>query len=408
MILSGPSPSAPAVDNYFAAAREMLRVLEAGIQKALQSAFPFTTMMNMIWFIIGAIFMYHFLETTYHAFRSGTTLGIFNNYKELIRKKFLRILVFASLSMGCVVMVAGGSAALAKAPLGAWASENIGYYLVDWLGANDTIDTQITDEYGKVINVTKVKWEAPVITELEAAAGNASKTIDGLSAAMVWDRINTEIEKTLKAGGSTAANVTTMQTAKYNPLMFIIGPIVEGFFYITSWFTFLWAQWTLSRTILLQALFLGLGWHLGLYFLPIFILLAYFKPMQGFLINLLKNYFSMMIAGYVMAALLGAILSTQTWMGTFNNTTKAWEGGLIQASFDGIKWSDGATLGLEPGTFPWLMKTYARQIARGQIVWLLGACGIIIGQVYDITRGVVDGGFRAYFDGGNGSSVMGK
>lgn len=427
-LLANLAINAPADSNFYAGAKAMITRLQVEVLQSMWNAFPFTTMMNMIWFIIAGIFLFHFMEATYHAFRSGTGLGIFNTYKDLIRKKLLRVGIFATLSLGAVILLSGGMAALMSGPLGSWADITFGTSISQYLGANSVSIVSVTNPDGTTTDVSTLTYEAPVLLELDQAANVASNAIDGLSASDVFDSINQQIEKALTAGNSSAAGVGTVGSAigqlntggtvspaavtsgaisaATSPFTLLVKPLLDGIMYISNWFTFLWAQWALTRTILVQTLFLRLGWHLGLYFLPIFILLAYFKPMQGFLVNLLKNYLAMMVAGYVMAALCTTLFAPGAWIGT-KDASGNWTGGLLQTAFNGVSWADGG-VGLEPGTFPWIMKTYARQVARSQIVWLLGACGIIIGKAYDLTKGAIDGGFGHYFDGGSGESVMGK
>ena len=421
--------AAPVADsNFYAGAKAMIYKLQVSILQSMWKAFPFQTMMNMIWYIIASIFLFHFLEATFHAFRSGTGLGIFNTYKDLIRKKLLRIGVFATLSLGAVILLDGGMTALASGPLGNWADTTFGETISEYLGANSVSIVSVTNPDGTTTDIQTIQYEAPVLQELDKAADVASKTVDGLSASDVFDSVNQQIEKALSAGQSGAAGVGTLGagigqlntggtvspaaatsaglSGATSVFTILVMPLLDGIMYLSNWFTFLWAQWALTRTIIVQTLFLRLGWHLGLYFLPIFLLLAYFKPMQGFLTNLLKNYLAMMVAGYVMAALCMTLFAPGAWIGT-KDASGNWSGGLIQTAFSGVSWQDGGK-GLEPGTFPWIMKTYARQVARAQIVWLLGACGIILGKAYELTKGVIDGGFRTHFDGGSGESIMGK
>ena len=420
---------APVADsNFYAGAKAMIYKLQVSILQSMWNAFPFQTMMNIIWFIIASIFLFHFMEATFHAFRSGTGLGIFNTYKDLIRKKLLRIGIFATLSLGAVILLDGGMTALASGPLGSWADTTFGVAISEYLGANSVTIVSVTNPDGTTTDVQTIQYEAPVLQELDKAANVASKTVDGLAASDVFDAVNQQIEGALSAGNSGAAGVGTLGSsigqlnsgggvspaaatsaglsAATSVFTILLKPLIDGIMYLSNWFTFLWAQWALTRTIIVQTLFLRLGWHLGLYFLPIFILLAYFKPMQGFLVNLLKNYLAMMVAGYVMAALCMTLFAPGAWIGT-KDASGNWTGGLLQVAFSGVSWQDGGA-GLEPGTFPWIMKTYARQVARSQIVWLLGACGIILGKAYELTKGVIDGGFRTHFDAGSGESVMGK
>lgn len=424
LTLAGPADS-----NFYAGAKAMIDKMQVSILESMWKSFPYTVLMNIIWSIIAWIFLFHFFEATYHAFRSGTGLGIYNTYKDLIRKKLLRIGVFATLSLGSVVLLSGGGTALGTSPMAKWADTDFGFTIMEYLGANSTMVLQIQNQDGTVSDVTRIKFEAPVLKELDLAADAASKAVDGLSASDVFDSINQQIEKALLAGKSAAGGVGTLESSigivnhdgttvsgasmvssglssGTSVFTLLLLPLIDGIMYLTKWFTFLWAQWALTRTILVQTLFIRLGWHLGLYFFPIFLLLAYFKPMQGFLTNLLKNYLAMMVAGYVLASLCTTLFAPDTWIGT-KDASGNWTGGLLQAAFSGVKWSDGG-MGLEPGTFPWIMKTYARQVARSQVIWLLGACGLILGKAYEITRGVIDGGFRTTFDGGSGESVMGK
>ena len=402
--------------NFFGAVQAMMNRLQSQILTTFQTVLPLETMMNLIWTFIGAIFLWYFMEATYTAFSKGTPMSIFAAYWDLIRKRWLRLVVYGTMSLGTLILLNGGSNLIDKAQgKNAWANvatagggdlvHDFGFFIVDWTGSNATVDTAVTNADGTTTTIQQIKYEAPVLNTLRSATVIATNAINGMSATQTYNVIDTQIDKALnKQVADSGFRIPTDVTL-------VVLPLLDGIFWVFNWFTFVWAQWTLTRTLLIQTLFLQMSWHLGLYFLPLFILMAYFRSMQGFLTNLLTNYFAMMVAGYVMASVALVLFSPGTWIGTQAVKDGPYAGGIVQMAFEGLTLGVNPNGSTDPGMFPWVARTYMKQVARGQLVWLLGACGLILGQVYDLVRGILGGSFRANFQAGGagaGTSFGGK
>lgn len=409
--------------NFFGAVQGMMMQLQAQILAAFQQIVPLKSMMNLTWIFIASFFLWYFFEAFYKAWTKGSAVGIFAAYWDLIRRRWVRIVVFGTFSLGILVLVDLGFLNMNLVDQAqrqnSWANiqtqggssdlvHDFSGFAVDWLGSNAVVD--------KVVDGKPIKtfaYDPPVISTLNASISSVTKAINGLAAADIYDQVDKQIQNALDAQsrGAYGVSLPTYLTPGIGdtwvgggPLLL---PLIDGIFNVFNWFTFVWAQWTLTRTLLIQGLFLQMGWHLGMYFLPLFILLAYFRSMQGFMTNLLKNYVAMFIAGYIMASVALVLFSPGTWIGVSADGGKTFDGGIIQMAFNGLTIGVNSQGGTDPGSFPWLTRLYARQVARGQVVWMFGACGLILGQIYELVRGIMDGGFRSYFQpGAAGSGVV--
>lgn len=409
--------------NFFGAVQAMMMQLQAQILLAFRELLPLRSMMNLVWVFIASFFLWYFFEAMYKAWTRGSAIGIFTAYWDLIRHRWVRIVVFGTFSLGILLLVDLGfldmNLVFQAQRQNSWANmttqggasdliHDTGDFASTWLGSNVVVD--------KVVDGKPVKafaYEPPVISTLNASIGQVTNAINGLAAADIYDKVDKEIQNALDAQnkGAYGISLPTYATPGFGDLWVgggpILMPLIDGILNVFNWFTFVWAQWTLTRTLLVQCLFLQAGWHLGMYFLPLFILLAYFRSMQGFMTNLLRNYVAMFVAGYIMASVALILFSPGTWIGISTDGGKTFDGGIIQMAFNGLTLGVNSQGGVDPGSFPWLTRTYARQVARGQIVWMFGACGLILGQVYELVRGVMDGSFRSYFQPGSaGSSVV--
>ena len=404
--------------NFFGAAQSMMNRLQSQILGALQTIFPLNIMMNLVFFLIAGIFLFHLVEAFTDAGKSGTVGDAFNIFKDLIRKKFLRIVIYTMLAIGAVLLTNNGLSLLNDAqnnhgwsyvdssglnPDNTDMSRDFGYWLISWMGSNQLQDVIVTNADGSTTTLQQVKMEAPPIQALLNATSSATKAIDGLSAVQIYDQVDDEIQQHLGMNGWDVGvgNLIDLETMMSTA---VLRHMVDGFLYVTNRLAFLWAQWTLCRTLVVQALFMQMSWHLGLYFMPLFILLAYFRSTHGFLVNLVINYAAMMIASYVMASIALVIFQPATWIGT-SSGGGAYTGGVIQAAFSNVTLTANSNASqFTSGSFPWITTTFARQVARGQIIWLLGAVGLILGHVYEMVRGVLSGSFRSYFNPGSADS----
>ncbi len=408
--------------NFYEGARVMMTDLESQILAAFQEVLPLKVIMNVVFMFMGFIFLFHLIEGVYNAGKSGHHIDAYNIIKDFLRRKALRLLVYSLLALGALLVTNGGPALLMNAQnQHSWATINTtgqgpghedlatdwGLWLIDWMGTNTIRDVTITNPDGTTKVVKVIQTEAPPIQALKAATKKASAAVDGLEAVDIYDRIDGEIRQHMGLGSQNMGmGDFDWGTGNYLDIVsvgqtFLLRQLIDGFLYVVNKLAFLWAQWTLCRTLVVQCLFMQMSWHLGLYFLPLFILMAYFKTTHGFLVNLLINYAAMMIACYVMASVASMIFDKAVWLGT-KNAAGVFVDGVIPNAFDNVKLAANDTVSqYVVGSFPWVARTFARQIARGQIIWLLGAVGLILGHVYEMVRGILGGSFRSYFNPGS-------
>lgn len=432
------TPAATSNANFFSAAKVMIDALEGKILGAMATVLPLSSLMNLIFLIIGGIFLWHIGEAVLKAGMAGDGTEAFLLIKEVLRTKGMRLFVYCTLAISSLWLVNGALALEMSAvnkhgwlsvdtASGGTLQENAGQFMVDWLGSTAMKQVTVTNPDGSTSLKDVPVWDPPMITTMNTAITNADKAINAMDASMVFDSIDQAIRGTMvddpalktavwdsmigtqgiatakvQQSNNAGAQAAAATEAAIVPITLQLA--LDGFFWVTTHFTFVWAQWTLCRTLLIQALFIRLSWHLGLYLLPIFILLAYFKATQGFLVRLCINYVAMVVAGYLLGTLATELFSANTWIGTAG-AGGVYDGGIVQAAFKGIKiTTDGA---MDPGSFPWLTTRYATMVARGQIVWLMGAVGTLLGNLYGLTRGVMEGSFRNFFQpGGAGSGVL--
>lgn len=409
--------------DFFGGAKVLMDTLEGKILQQLATVVPVKSVFNILWIVIVCIFFFHFAEAFLDASKRGTSLSWFGALKQVVLTRGMRIFIYCTLAVGALYVLNSGWAVASDAqnnmelmqvpigPSGQLMSDSIGNTMTNYMGTNDTrsVLDPATNTYKMI-----VPNEAPCMQSLDGAIKATDAAINGMSATQIFDEISTQVTNIVNQSSddakstSTAIDVgTVLGGGSQGILLLVLKPIIDGFFWVVNWFTFVWAQWTLCRTLLIQALFIKLAWHIGLYFLPIFILMAYFRSLQGFLIRLLTNFVALMIAAYVLGALAQALFAPATWIGTAG-ANGALSGGIIQMAFANVKLGGGAQ-GFTAGSFPWLSTTYATQIARGQLIWLMGAIGILLSQVYEMVKGVLDGSFRSFFNpGGAGrGSVFG-
>lgn len=419
LVLIQTAPAPGAGSDFFGGAKIILDQLAAKIIAELQNVLPMRGMMEALYMVMVGIFLWHIGEVLIEGTKKGHPIPIMAAVKEAFFTHGMRLAIFCTLAVGSLALTPGGWQLMDDASAShSWLNigtqngtstvvADLGNTMTQYLGTNATRTLTNPDGTTQVVFID----DAPCMQTLDTGIKDTDNAIMAMSASNVFDEIGTQVQKVMdtRPAGSTAASWGINAA---NPLIvqtLILKPLVDGFFWVVNWFTFVWSQWTLCRTLLLQALFIRLSWHVGLYFMPFFIMLAYFRSTQGFLIRLLTNYVALMVAAYVLGALASALFSPDTWLGTIPPGVAGQRtGGIIQAAFANVTLGDGAK-GYTMGSFPWLSTLYATQIARGQLVWLMGAIGILLSQIYEMVRGILDGSFRSFFQPGNAgrSTVFG-
>lgn len=393
--LSTPPESASGVaQNYFAIGQRMMDAIESSVITAIDGAIGGPALFTLIFSLIGGIFAIHIMEGLVKGLHTRSASGMASSVLGVIYDRLPRIFIFFVIAMTALPMTNGGMALFGRVQSNAafMESDASDGLINTWMmflgsgGKRTFLDPDTNQEYTVTI-------PAPPVARLSAAATKASKAIDGITYSIVSATVDTEVRNAISRSRQNGATLAMNAIASITPLE-LVGKAVDEFLNIMLQVGFAAAQYSLAKALLLQQLFVKMSWYVALQFLPVFVLLAYFRPLQSFLVNLLTHFIVLSITCVIIGTLANVFYSADTWTGT---------NGIIKAAFAGARFdADGA---FSAGSVPWFTARYAKVIGMGQVMFLLGATGMILSQVHGVLTGVIGGSFRSVFTGAGGSGV---
>jgi hypothetical protein len=171
----------------------------------------------------------------------------------------------------------------------------------------------------------------------------------------------------------------------------LVGSIADELFSAFLFASFTAAQFILAKALLANYIYFSLAWHLAVYFLPIAIMLAYFRGLSQFMLGICKHLVSMTIAIAVMASLANTLLDTRFWITPEGGGAP----GLISATFGNAIIAEG-----DKWYFNWftaITSSYARNVSLMQSIFILGMIGVLLNNIYEVVRGVIDGSMHTAY-----------
>lgn len=384
-------------ENYFAIAATMMNSIESSVIKSIDGVIGGPALLTLILSLIGGIFAIHIMEGLVKGLHTRSAAGMTAAVLGTIWDKLPRIFFFFVLAMTVLPMSNGGMALYGRAQSNApiLDSDATDGFIDLWMnflgsgGKRTFLDPDTNEEYTVMIT-------PPPVAKLAAGVTKASKAIDALTYTKVASQVDKEVRAAIERSKKNSMTTAMNAISSISPLE-IVGKAFDEFIDLLLSMGFAAAQYSMAKALLLQQLFVKMSWYVALQFLPAFVLLAYFRGLQSFLVNLLTHFVVLSVTCVVIGTLANVFYSSSTWIG---------DGGIIHTAFAGAKFdANGA---FSAGSVPWFTARYAKAVAMGQVMFLLGASGMILNQVHGVLSGVLSGGFRSVFSsaGGTGHSAL--
>lgn len=402
--LYGPGSGADdTARNYFAVAQAALTDLEKDIVGVLNSQFNTIAILKFILVIVGAIWMFHIIESVARGAKKGNVGLLMVEVWNTFYDKGPRVVWYLGLSLALLGVTAGGRVWQERAKENS-VILNIGdapeYDTTGDGGSFEWMSQTFRDLLG-----TEGGAVPPPLRDLKTASQTASAAINGMDYTLfrgeVQDRLNKAVMEASKgktvgvgdaAAGAAGTGISWLAGgAGGTMILAVVVGLMDQIMTIILNLAFVMAQFSMAKAILVNYLYLMFAWNMALHFLPVAAMLAYFRSLQGFLVNLAKHLVAMTVAASVIGTLAKELYKSTFWLGDQGLIAMAFKG----AAFTGdSQWAASA--------FPWLTQKYGYAVGMLQIIFLFGAIGMILNEVYGIVRGVMDGAMRTTYQGQGG------
>jgi len=287
----------------------------------------------------------------------------------------------------------------------------------------DALQESVADRNKSVLEAI-AKEDAQVATMLAArdgAAANQGKPTG------IFDSIMTAMDKgkellaaaieITKIAAQYGNSGTTMAVSSLEMLLQILGNVIAYAFYkVMIWITYFFFTLMVLRAIVVFAVYLKIAIFLGLIFVPPAVGLAYFLPMRGIAINLIKQVAVLMMLSTLFGASYKAVFSQSNLEYAVSLSLKdGIAGNIAEMSKNDLKPTEYEKLALRLDTLVEnITKTPASATTKGTLaywatlnvaairnvflalargVMIMGMMVVILGKVYDLVSGAVDGAY---------------
>lgn len=382
--------------NLYTIARAALGDLQKEVLQGLHKNVDTITVMKLLLVIMGAIWMFHILEAVARGAKKGNVGFVLMDVWNVFYDKGPRFVWYLGLSLALLGVTAGGRA---------WQERAQQNTVLLSIGNADQYDETgdggsfmwLSRTFRDLLGTEDGQPPAP-LRSLDEASKTANAAINGLDYTMMSAEVRTRLkalneqvtDRSVGAGDAAAA-FTATGLSFGSPIVMIALAVWDELVKIVLNIMFITAQFQLAKALVIQYTYLCFAWSIALHFLPVAAMLAYFRSMQGFLVNLVKHLVAMTVAASVVGTLAQELYKSTFWLG---------DQGLIAMAFQGVSYT--SDIKWAPTVFPYLVQKYGWAVSSAQIVALLGAISMVLGEVYSIVRGVMDGAMRTTWQGNKG------
>ncbi len=382
--------------NLYTIARAALGDLQKEILQGIHKNVDTITVMKLLLVIMGAIWMFHIFEAISRGAKKGNVGFVMVDVWNVFYDKGPRFVWYLGLSLALLGVTAGGRAWQERA------KENT---VILSIGNDSEYDETgdggsfewMSRTFRDLLGTEDGQPPAP-LRSLDEASKTANAAINGLDYTLMSREVQNRLDEARKqvtdrtvGAGDAAAAFTATGLSLGSPIVGIVMAVWDEIAKIVLNIMFITAQFQVAKALVIQYIYLSFAWSIALHFLPVAALLAYFRSLQGFLVNLAKHLIAMTVAASIIGILAQELYKSTFWLG---------DQGLIAMAFKGagytedIKWA--------PTVFPYLAQKYGWAVASAQIIFLLGAISMVLSEVYGIVRGVMDGTMRTTWHGQKG------
>lgn len=392
--------------NYLGMAASMANTLTTSLQSTINSVMPLAVIMKLVFSIMGATLTFHILAAILKGVQEGHPKGLITEIIDALWTNGPRVFIFALLSLA----VAGVSNVNSSINTNATLMQSV-------YGEGDsevvTMQQALRSSWGHEADAVP----APLLP-LKTGVGKAINAVSALDLISVSRKVSTEIENAAKQGqnmaapvaGSTTSPIASAQGADAEaPLLaMLVKHAIVPLGVVGEELAFIAAQYSMMKNLVATYIYLVLAWRLTLHFLPLMVCLAYFRSMQSFLQNAAKHLLALSIAGSVLGTLSSTLYDGAFWLGGVNAGGNYTVGtGLIGDIFKGIIIPAQKSNVFSPGSYPWLTVELYKYMGVIQVCALFGLVGVLLGEIYSLIRGTLDGVMRSSHSGSI-SSITGR
>ncbi len=361
-------------NSYFAMMVSMMQSISGAVFSSMDAIAPIGSMMNLVFMIISAIFLFHYLTALVKGLQSGTFIGLVGCLFGTFATHGVRLLVFLVLALGAagvsnVRFRMDGTHAAVKDSL------PLQRVVSSWLG-------------------TENQFLARPVAGMKTGIMKALTAVEGLKYHQIYEKGKEEIkaaqERAIKASNFDAAKGASDPGMLDKFVTSAVDLILKALFDALADMSFFFTQIAMARALIVNYVFIAFAWKACLHFLPLLVLLAYFRSLQGFLINIAKQMLALTIAAAVVGQLASALYDSSFWLGP---------SGIIGSAFSGVMIT-GANAGSNPfevGSYNWILAKYGAVILSLQIFALFGLIAILLNEIWALVRGAVDGSLRSVY-----------
>jgi len=399
-------------NNYLAICAKMANKLMATLINAMDQVAPIGVIMKVILGFLTVVMAYHLITAILRGIQEGHPKGLLGEILDTLWGHMPRVMAFTLLALAATGVTNASSWGTADVKV---AGSSPLVQSVD--GLAKTFQTVLGNERGS----TTGKWSPTA--SLKAGTQQAIKAIDGLNLLDVKNKIDAKVQemielgkaKSQQAGSPTPAGTESSGTIA-TALRKLIKDAVVPFFEFGVMASQLAAQYVLAKNLVANYIYILLAWRMALHFLPIIILLAYWRSLQGFLLNGFKHLLALSIAGVIMGEMSKVLFSGQFWLGKPTSPVPIVGASpyLITAEGSGIldkalknTYITGADEWASVGTYPWLKSIATPYMILVQFGALFALIGVILGEMFSLVRGAMDGAMRSHY-GASIASTTGR
>jgi len=389
-------------ENYLALAGKMANKLGNAMNSTMTDTIGIGVVMKLCFFTMGAVMAFHIVVAILRGMQEGHPRGIVGELFDTLWGHGPRILVFTTLSL-----IATGVSVVSNTGASAPATHvNYNNALVGPVFTGGTSGVQegmaaVRAQWGKETD-TVPKPMAPLKTGTVAAI----RGVSALNVMVLTEKVSMEIQLAAARGQKQLTTDQLANTTTYGTTdligKWLVTKLVTPFFVIGEQLALIGAQYVLIKNLVANLIYMILAWRLALHFLPLMVCLAYFRSLQGFMVNAAKQLLALSIAAAAMGALAAKLFSGAFWLGgSYTNpvtgTKTNYGKGMISDLFKDIVMPASKPNSFSPGTYPWFMNEFRLQFAIIQICALFALVGVLLGEVFNITRGALDGALRSVY-----------
>ena len=398
--------------NYLAMAASMANTLSNDLQNTMNNVMGIGVIMRLVFWIMGITLTFHILTAIFKGSQEGHPKGLLTEVVEALWTNGPRVFIFVLLSL----VVAGVSAITNVGTNVQRVHVNNNYVLMK--AVNDGEDSPVLAMQQALRNSWGKEYDTvpKPLLPLKAGVSKAINAVSALDLITVSRKVSSELEAAAAKGQTSAGLVgpdgkplTADQGANADsPIVsLLIKKAVVPLGVAGEEIAFIAAQYSMMKNLVASYIYLVLAWRMTLHFLPLMVCLAYFRSMQGFLMSAMKHLVALSIAGSVMGSLSATLYDGKFWLGNPSSPGAVGKGGLIGDAFKDIVIPAAKPTIYSAGTYPWLMSEVYKYLAVIQVCALFGLVGVLLGEIYNLVRGALDGAMRSSYSA-NIASLTGR